>query len=489
MDYSKETKDNKKIENSNLKKGINVQPVKKKLYIKSKITFSIFVIIGIIVLVGIIVMLIGIFGKGKVNVNEKMDAYGFSKLYNSGTSNENENITRSEAIKMVVAATLNKDEINDMIEPSIFLENYKGIEEDITPLLSYKNQVWVEYAKAMNMAGASTVTAENEGENVTYVDIIEYFAEAKKNILGQPLSSSNKGYNVDNLNALYNASQQLAIKDMIENEIIENKNVDFKVLVTKKEMNNVIINFVNKYNTITVHNEKININPAKIPSNADEYPYTLASVDKKVYEYKNYKAGEEGYISPIKFYADTKKYYYAIDDVVNEYLNTILNVNYESLDENDFTAKLVDATEGNISNSMIKNYINRVKEQHIKITGNAKVQYPAIYFDGKVARVRTKIEYTIENADKLENVIFGDINSTEPITYKKEKTEMIIDIPVNIFDEMKRVFIGNLTLNDAKVENVKETIVNNNIDANSGENAVEEPETLQGDFTLNVDPE
>ena len=257
------------------------------------------------------------FGKGNINANAKMDAYGFSKLYDSGTSNESENITKSEAIKMVVAATLNKDDITDMIDPSLFLSNYKGIEEDITPLLEYKNQVWVEYAKAMNFVGATNITKDNEGEKVTQIYIIELLADAKKNILQQALTTSKeKNYNVKNLSSLYNASEQLALKDMIDNEIIENKDVDFKQIATKKEMNEFLINFVNKYNTITVNNEKININPAKVPNNSDEYPYTLASVDKKIYEYENYKSDEENYKTPIAYYAESKKYYYKIEEKI-----------------------------------------------------------------------------------------------------------------------------------------------------------------------------
>ena len=495
---SKNTKNDVMEKNIKKDKGVkipkdikmNINSAKGKFYIKSKITFAIFIIIVAIVIVAIIVLCVNIFVKGNINANAKMDAYGFSKLYDSGTSNESENITKSEAIKMVVAATLNKDDITDMIDPSLFLSNYKGIEEDITPLLEYKNQVWVEYAKAMNFVGATNITKDNEGEKVTEIYIIELLADAKKNILQQALTTSKeKDYNVKNLSSLYNASEQLALKDMVDNEIIENKDFDFKQIATKKEMNELLINFVNKYNTITVNNEKININPAKVPNNSEEYPYTLASVDKKIYEYENYKSDEENYKTPIAYYAESKKYYYKIEEKINEYFNTILNVNYENLNEEAFTESIFDACEGNASSVMIKNYLNKVKEKHIKITGSAKVEYPAIYFDGTQMRVRTKVEYTIENADSLENVIFGDINSQEVVTYEKKKTEEIIDVPINVFEELERVFISNVVINDCKVGKVKETSFNNNIDENTDDTTATNDDVIHGDFVLNVESE
>ena len=456
---NKKIKTKENLDKKNKPNGL-IGKIKNQKFFKSKISIIIIVLV-ILAIISLLVFLgFMIFGKKMPPSNESMDAYGFSKLYNNGTCTETENITKSEALKVIIGATLNRDNILDLIEPSLFLENYTGLEEDISGLLEYNNQVWVEYAKSFSIVPENEISKENEAENVSYLDLIIYLANAKKNLLNLTLNTDKQPSKIKSLET-FNATAQIAIKDMVANEIIEDKDVDFTAKATKGQLNDMIVKFVNEYNTLTINGEKININPNKIPSNSAEYPYTLATVDKKVYEMGNYKKDETLYKTPIQFYAESKQDYYKIDEIVTTYLNTLLNLNYESINESEFITNMSKATGGNIDTNALKNYLQFVKDNHIKVSGTSKVQYPAIYFDGEKIRVRTKIEYTVENADNLENILYGD-EHTEGITYKKQKYEEIIDVPVNYISDGHMIFMSIFAISDAKAENVKDTVLNNN---------------------------
>ena len=100
------------------------------------------------------------------------------------------------------------------------------------------------------------------------------------------------------------------------------------------------------------------------------------------------------------------------------------------------------------------------------------MQFPAVYFDGELYRVRVKVDYKIENADKKENLIYGDLKSKEAISYDKDENSMIVDIPLQksvISDTfyiklrpLKNVEAGNVKSDSEslKEENVNTTVKN-----------------------------
>ena len=55
---------------------------------------------------------------------------------------------------------------------------------------------------------------------------------------------------------------------------IYNVKINGSKKLTKAKLNEMIINYVREYNTITVNGDRININKEKEPSNAYQYPYT-----------------------------------------------------------------------------------------------------------------------------------------------------------------------------------------------------------------------
>jgi len=194
--------------------------------------------------------------------------------------------------------------------------------------------------------------------------------------------------------------------------------------MTKKEFNEILVKFIQKYNLITINEEKININEEKMPSNKDEFAYTLATVDKSVYEIQNYRANEK-YKNARDSFADLKENYESINNSIQSYYNLILNIDYETIDDN-FKSQLLNLAMYTIDEKIIDTYTEYVKENKIKVSGESKVQNPIIYFDGNTYRARTKITYEITNANELKNIFFADTDST----YDEKTKTTYIDVPI-----------------------------------------------------------
>ena len=267
---------NKKIIPSYEQKGkTNPKKEKRKLdkYDKRK-RFIIILAISIAVIIGLAVFGINLlinYNKFKPykKYEETMKTYGFDKMYNNESTKTGESITKSEAIKMILSASFNMYDIS----------GFAG-----TPKENYDNAIWVEYAKYRGIIGESDITKDNADDKATYIEVIRYLANAKVKLVGKELNSA-INLKVKDFDK-YKTDEQTAIEDMIENEIItvNTKKINGKKHIFKGQMNELISNYVVKYNTLTINDEKINISEDKEPSNKDQYPYTLASVDKSVYE-------------------------------------------------------------------------------------------------------------------------------------------------------------------------------------------------------------
>lgn len=362
---------------------------------------------------------------------EKMKIYGFDKLYNNKTATTNEYVTTSEALKLAIAAAYN---ISDL----------SGIAEENT---QYENATWVDYAKDLKITDED-INISNYNNRVKYLDVIKYFENAKIKLV-KNTEIKDVTANLKDMNK-YKPDQQVVIKDMIANNIISinNDKLNGNEYIFKGQLNEIIVNFVEKYNTITILGGKLNINPEKMPSNVNEYPYTLTDVDKSVYEIKNYDADSTGIKLPRDIFSYEKESYYQINDIVTKYLNTLLNVDYENLNKTEFKENMNSISLFGISDSKYEEYFKYVESNKIKVSGTAKVQFPAIYYDGMVYRVRTKVEYEIKSSNNYENIFFNDNNSLKPVAYDKGKKELILDIPISVYYNTPQFAVYISRLND-----------------------------------------
>ena len=407
--------------------------IRKKQDKKNKIIFTMSIILIVIVAIAVIFL-----GYTLININyskyekyeDKMDIYGFSQVYNNGKANTREKVTKSEAVKMIISCLYNVSEIDGIALPT---------EE------TYSNAIWVEYAIKQGIVTREEVNASNADDKVKYQEVLVWLYNIKAKILKiEPDTSAN--YNIKDINA-YNADQQLAIYDLLNSEIIVTniKRIDGKKKLYKGKLNELIVNFAEKYNTITVGDARININEDKIPSNANMYPYTLASVQKEIYEINFVNAQKEGFISPISYYPNNKQYYSQIKSYVENYYNYILTVDYNTISKEQIKRKLKKYVLEDFDDAKLDEYVNYVKDNHIKLNGKATAQLPCVYYDGQDYRVRVKLEIVVESSDTKDNILLYDLDGST-ISYNSNQITVYIDTIMNKNDTSETLFIKEGTI-------------------------------------------
>lgn len=435
----------------------NKEPVDKKAkkkadkkLVKSRIT--IIVIIAIVLLIGLAIFgIISLVNYNKYKpyrkFEETMKDYGFDKVYNNESPKTGDSITKSEAIKMVLSATFNTSDIS-------------GFAKEPDEENNYENAMWVEYAKFSGIIGDSDITKDNAKDKATYIEVIRYLSNAKTKILKKELDSKDD-LKVKDLDK-YKPDEQIAIEDMIANEIItvNTKKIKGNSHIFKGQMNELISNFVVKYNTITVNGEKININEDKMPSNKDKYPYTLSSVDKSIYEKEFYVDDEDNFRSPKDLYTTKKEYYNQIQEIAEGYYNTILNIDYNTINYEDMKDNLLQyvlyGTDG------LEEYVNYVKNNKIIIQGKSTVMFPAIYFDGLEYNVRIKLEFEIKNSDTRDNLLYMDPinNDSIKVKYSNNTYTVYIDTKMtNSFDGSDALYNDNMTIVDLLIDGQKDVMI------------------------------
>lgn len=358
--------------------------------IKKIILLSIVLIIIVAIVLGIIFILN--FGKIKEEkmYEEKMNTYGFSKLYNNQTANSSENVTKSEMLKMVIAALLNTDDIADIANSS----------SD-----TYNNAIWVNYAKDMNVIEDSFITSENEASNVSYIDTIKIVSKAKKVLLTEEYGKI-KDVGIKDMEE-YSDSEQKAIRDLLANGLLDNEKEKLKANkdITKGQFNKLIIKAFEKYNITygTMEEDENNL-----PTNKDDYPYILKEIPKEIYEIAFINNDGEKFKTPAQLYSIIKNDYEKIKETIESYYNTILNIDYNTVNEEEFKRKIIDLSVGIVDEEQVKSYIDYVNANKIQLEGKATVQLPIVYYDGLNYVARTKIEFTIKNSDTDKNILFQD---------------------------------------------------------------------------------
>ena len=162
--------------------------IRKKQDKKNKIIFTMSIILIVIVAIAVIFL-----GYTLININyskyekyeDKMDIYGFSQVYNNGKANTREKVTKSEAVKMIIACLYNVSEIDGIALPT---------EE------TYSNAIWVEYAIKQGIVTKEEVNASNADDKVKYQEVLVWLYNIKAKILNiEPDTSAN--YNIKDINA------------------------------------------------------------------------------------------------------------------------------------------------------------------------------------------------------------------------------------------------------------------------------------------------
>lgn len=399
---------NKKKETSSKKEKLTSNQKDKMRNIIIIAIASILVLVGVIL--GIRFLLLHNEQKAYVGYEAKMNQYGLNQLYNNKSSKTSEYVTRSEALKVIIGATLNTYDIS-------------GISND--PTDTYENARWVLYAKDIGIINEYTISAKEEKQKVTYMDILEEISIAKK-ILLQKEQQASKEVHIKNYEKFSN-KEKAAIADLIQSGIMENvdKKINGNKKVYKGMLNELIIKYVENFNLLSIDEEEMETDTTKFPSNASEYSYIVKGIDKSVYEMP-FSDTKDNFKNPMKVYTEMKDYYLQYVESNDQYYNALLNIDYRTITEQSFKDAFEDCTTYALDEDEIRDYVNYVKANQIIIEGKAKTQIPIIYKTDATYRVRTKIEFEVKSGNTNQNLLFKDA-SMGTVTYSEKKYDIYID--------------------------------------------------------------
>lgn len=426
---------NKSVKNAgvvgeNIKKGTHKSPFAAlSNFLKRHTWVLVIAVIFVILAVGAVYAYNYWYNEQYKIYGEKMKIYGFDKLYDNQSVAAYEKVTNSEAIKIILASIYNISDITLI---------------DYDDLNTYPNVLWVSHAEKQGIIPTGKITDKNQDNTISYIDTLKYYLDARNKILEKQITYS-KNAEFSDLTA-YTTEQQKYINDAAENKLIDNSKFKLKATkkLTKGEFNKLVVKFVEQYNTIVPKGSKVNINEDKLPSNADIYPYILSDIDKSVYEIPFYTDSKETAFGPIETYQMKKDIYDQITQKLEGYFNTILNVDYNTISLESFNDALKPYAVYPLVKPSDENYVDYVKTNKIKLSGKAEIQMPILYFDGRYFRVRTKVDFKIENADKKENLLYCDNRASEAVEYKKDSYSLYLDVSMSMTLDSSSIYVVNL---------------------------------------------
>ncbi len=406
----------------NVVKTVGEKKVREKGKIKKHIKkYKKVYLFALMVLIVVLVIILGYIGIRNLILSnkygkyeKKMNDYGFSLMYNNQTAKSYEKVTRVEMVKLVIASVYNTTDIRSM---------------GFIPTGEFEDDEWVALAKSAEIIDEEYITEENYDEIATYKETLMTYLNARSKLLNMAVSSTTES-SFKNLNS-FNPEERAYINDAVENGLIEDEKSDLKIdnQLFKGQFNMLVIKFVEKYNTFVPDGETVITKKESKPKNADIYPYILYSVDKEVYEYKGINEGGVDYKTPLETYKYKKDYYEQIDYRAEYYYNLILNVDYKTIEKDEFLKATSEFLRYDYEEE-IKKYVDYVKENKIVISGEAKVQFPIFYLDGISYRARIKLTFEIKNSDTDKNLLLGDMDRGQDVTYKNKTYEVYIDAPM-----------------------------------------------------------
>lgn len=377
----------------------------KKLQLKKK--NKVILVIAIFIIVVSIFLIYYFIDVNKYKKYEQyeqvMDMYGFSRLYNNQSARSNEFVTNVEALKILIAASLN---------------NTQNVQSLVDQFPTDKE--WYQYAKNVNIV-YEDIEENDLNKKILYIKVIKEMSDCKLYLLNGEIASNIKptfsDYNK------YKQNDKYSIIDLVSSEIINNATdkLDGNRKIRKGEFNELIINFVKKY-TLLNGEETLVEDESKKPENANDYPYIIENVDNEVYE-QAYNVNDEGnFMTPKVLYTLEKGNYETITKTCEDYYNYLLNVNYETINKDEFIKNIKDLLISAPDENVVNEYINYVKNNKISLSGTAKVQIPIIYLDGVNMRVRIKLDFKVNNANTKENLLYYDSKYSNKIIYQDYNT-------------------------------------------------------------------
>lgn len=261
---------------------------------------------------------------------------------------------------------------------------------------------------------------------------------------------NNVDISFSNFNQFSNEEKE-AIKRMVYWEILPNSGYEFpgNKYMTKALLNYITVKLNNKEDIyIYSHyysNKKeycVDKDLSSLPSNYKDYPFIARPISNEAYEIPFRNQEHEISRTPVENYYKGRSLYTDVRKSSIKYFNTLLNVDYNTISNENFTSVIKDLYTFPQEQSDFEQYIQYVKDNKIKLSGIVESYLPIFYYDGGAQnyRLRVKINFKVISSDTNKNLVLGDLrykNSYDvvggiqgkDIIYDGNEFDMYIEMP------------------------------------------------------------
>lgn len=427
---------------------------------KTKIFTAGILAAGIALLVGIVFLVRYIVITSKYSYyTNKMNWYGYNLLYDNESAKTTEKVKSEEIAKMVVGVLYNETDTE-------FANRkwYRVEEKNMST-----NEIWMGFAASIPLDSVKDIDINGSVSRLQVATLIIQGIEVVygKNIeITEPLKEK---YRKD-----FTEAELEVIDKAISIGILENKTKDInKKDLLKGELNKMLIIASEKYSMVYYNNVYSKSNKAnvvtdkdKMPANADIYPYVIDSIPNEVYEIEMPEMLSEISVAPKEVYDIYHDVYYSTDKNIREYLDALLNIDYNSISAESFKEQISSCVVYNLDTTIsgnepyldaINEYVNYVKDNKIVLKGSATPLLPIIYSNGMLHYVRCKIDLEVVSSETNKNLLFWD----DGITYNGDTISVYVDIAVSptIYSKVFRIYNGTSIMKYVALDAANSVIV------------------------------
>ena len=353
---------------------------------------------------------------------DKMTTYGYNELYENKKATATQEVTNAELLKVIIGSIKNNKDIFSM---------YYLADKNISDAINL-------YDYSVYSGVNNSIDKKDLALSATKIDSIIILTSVLEGFLGEEIQPSKLEMKEQKLKE-YTEKEQEIIAKAVTLGIIKNKTSELSDKeIIKGELNKLVINIVEDYATIYYGNinstkdEKVTIVTDKdeLPDNYKDYPYVVSNISKDIYELDYKVRRQYTFKNPKEVYKVMGYLYGQTDEILTRYFDRILNINYETITVENFLDSIDNLVVYKIGQDDVKDYVQYVKDNKIKLEGKATPMMPIMYDNGEEYVVRTKISFKIVNANTEYNLLFGD--EKEKIKYNGKEITMYVDVPTGM---------------------------------------------------------
>jgi len=355
----------------------------------------------------------------------KMYRYGLADLYDNQKATAIQKVSNEEMLRLVLSAVSGKTDIDELYYVDENKEEYK----------------WLQYAK--NSRYTDNINEDNLKDTASKLEAILIATRAVEAFLGIDLKQVELDMSDSKL-AKFTSDEKQVIAKAVDMGIIKNKNSSLSEgKMLKGQLNKLVVTIIEKYSTIyyksMTYNEQgvlerqdvsIVTDIEKMPKNYEEYPYIIDSIPNEIYEYDYTILTQRNSQTPKVAYKYLGSLYGQIDEILVNHFNNVLNVDYTTITTQGFLDEIQGTVLYQLTEDDVKEYVDYVKENKIKLSGKVEPLLPIIYNNGEQYVVRTKLTFEVLNSNTEYNLLFGD--EGREVKYNGKQITMYVDVPMGM---------------------------------------------------------